>query len=733
MAPGRMPLRGQIARRIPRRISHRIPHRSLGALAVALLLAVGLAVSPMSTGVAVAANPLRVQAEASYTLDPGARRVHVAIHYEVTDLKPDSAQFTYYYTGYTFAIQPEARNVRASDSRGALSVKTKAHEFYVETTVTFRSNLFYRQTAKFAVRYDLVGGAPRSSSSIRIGRAFSTFGVWAWGDAGRGSVVVRTPQGFGDQVVGDPMSTSSSGGAETLRATPADPEAFYAIVSAENPLAYTSDRLSLDGGVEIVVMAWPEDHAWDDTVAKTLRTAMPKLRELIGLDWPVAHDLNVRERYTPALEGYAGVFFTESQRIDVSEDLDPVVIVHEVSHAWLNGDLFVERWIYEGLAQEYAWRVQTAVGGPAGAAPSRPELDDPGYVRLESWTFPEVIRDQETDDHERFGYQASFWVIDQVVRSVGVEQMREAFANAEANLTAYPGAGTPEAVGRIDSWRRFLDLAQSIDRPDQIDLVKAFADFVLRENDVDDLINRADARDQYRLLLIDGDGWLPGWYVREPMGEWRFDVAEKRMTEATAVLALRTQVGAAAGALGLESNGALKTAYEGATNGFNAATSLAHGELDALAAIAEAKANVEAEPDLLTTIGLLGETPGASYAAARDAFQRGDVAGARASAAAAAALVTGAAAVGQGRLLLAIAVAIALLVLLVIVAVAARRRRRRRALALAALAGSFGSVVAGSLEPGATEPYATLAADPEAAPAAPTERPPDADGGFGPA
>ncbi|HEY3188392.1 MAG TPA: hypothetical protein VGJ70_13020, partial [Solirubrobacteraceae bacterium] len=628
-----MPLRGQIVR------------RRLGALVVASFLGLGLAITPAGGSVVLAADPLRVKADATYTLDPGAGRVHVVLQYQMTDLKPNSAQYIYYYSSYHFGIQPEARSIRATDSAGALAVTTKPHANYIEVTVNFRSYLYYRDTGKFTVRYDLVGGAPRSSSSIRIGRAFSTFGVWAWGDTGRGSVVVRTPQGFGDQVVGDPMSVSSSGGAETLRATPEEPETFFAIVSAENPLAYKTDRLSLEGGVEIVIKAWPEDHAWDDTVAKTLRTAMPTLRELIGLDWPVAHDLNVRERYTPALEGYAGVFFTDSQRIDVSEDLDPVTIVHEASHAWFNDGLFVERWIYEGLAQEYAWRVQTADGGPAGEAASRPDLHDKGFVRLEAWTFPEVIRDQETDDHERFGYQASFWVIDQIVQSVGVEHMRKAFANAEANLTAYPGAGAPEEVGRVDNWRRLLDLTQSIDRPDQVDLVKAFGDFVLRENDIRDLLDRADARDQYRLLLIDGDGWLPGWYVRQPMGEWRFDVAGKRMTEASAVLALRKQVDDAAAALGLEPDGALKTAYEGATNGFDAATGLADGELAALAAIAETKAKVEAEPDLLAQIGLIGETPGAEYAAARDAFGRGDVEGARTSAAAASALVTGAAAV----------------------------------------------------------------------------------------
>ena len=708
-----MPLRGQIAR------------RRLGAFAVALLLGIGLAISPAGSGVALAAGPLRVQADASYTLDPAAGRVHVAIQYEVTDLKPNSARFTYYYSGYTFAIQPEARSVRATDRGGALSVKTKAHEFYLETTVTFRTNIFYRQTAKFTVRYDLVGGAPRSASSIRIGRAFSTFGVWAWGDPGRGSVVVRTPQGFGDQVAGDTMSISSSGGASTLSATPAEPETFYAIVSAENPLAYKTDRLSLEGGVEIVVMAWPEDHAWDDTTAKTLRTAMPTLRELIGLDWPVAHDLTVRERYTPALEGYAGIFFTDSQRIDVSEDLDPVTIVHEASHAWFNEGLFIERWIYEGLAQEYAWRVQQAVGGEDGGAPTKPSPDDPGFVLLSEWAFPEVIRDQTTDDRERYGYQASFSVIHRLVSSVGVERMRAAFAAADAHVTAYPGAGTPERVSSTNGWKRFLDLVESFERSDSTETERSLRDLVLTPSSARELDDRSAARAAYRGLLDAGAGWLPGWYVRRPMGEWRFDVAESHVAEATAVLGLRTQLDTAAAALGLEPDDALKSAYEGATDGLDAATSLGHAELDALAAIADAKAKVEAEPDLLSKIGLLGETPGVAYAAARDAFERGDVDGARTSAAAAAALVTGAAAVGQGRLILGIAVAVAMLVLVVILAVAVRRRRRGRAVELAAAP----SPASPAPEPDRGGPYATLAADPDAAPAAPTERPPDMEGG----
>jgi len=688
--------------------------RGLAGLLVAFALGFGLAISPMAAGPAAAADPLRVVADATYTLDPSAGRVHVSIQYEVTNLKPNSSQFIYFYTGYRFAIHREAKSIKASDSGGALSVEATNHDRYIELTVDFRRSIHYQDTARFTVRYDLAGGAPRSDSPIRIGKAFATWGVWAWGDAGRGSVVVKLPQGFGSSIDGDPMTKTSAGGREALRAEPDEPEEFYAIVSAENPLAYTQDRLSLDGGVEIVVRAWPEDRKWDTTVSSTLQTALPALRQLIGLDWPVAHDLDVRERYTPALEGYAGVFFTDQQRIDVSEDLDPVVIVHEASHAWFNESMFVERWIYEGLAEEYAWRVQQAAGGGDDGPPTAPKRNDPGAVRLETWSFPQVIRDQQTDDTERYGYQASFWVVHQFVDAVGVDQMRRAFALATAHTTAYPGAGEPEAVSVSNGWKRFLDLVEGPDREGPADAERSLRDFVLTSGYEAELRERTAARTAYRDLLAAGAGWLPGWYVRKPMGDWAFPLAGKRISEATAVLALRDQVNGAAAALGLHPDGALKTAYEGAKSDLDDATALANDELAALGAITDAKTKVEAEPDLISKIGLLGSTPRDSYENARSAFERGDIAASKASAAAAAATVVGAVALGQQRLTIGIAVAVGVIALVVALRLI---RRHRGARAGAMLAGAA-----------ATGPYATLAADLDAAPPVSSE-PPDAEGG----
>lgn len=689
------------------------PLRRLGGIALAAVLAVGLGISPLATQPALAAGPLRTQADATYTLDPDAGRVRVAIDVTQTNLKPDTPSVTYYYVTFAFALQPEARSIRVAGG-SAYRISTTKRKGFIEAVVHVSRALFYRQSTSFTIRYELVGGKPRSESPIRVGRAFATFAVWAWGDAGRSTVSVRTPAGFVTTAEGDRMTVGTAGSGAALRAEPEDPARFYAIISSENIDAYGETRLSLGPGVEIVVRAWPEDATWDDTVADTLRDGVPKLLELIGLDWPVDDDLDVRERYTPSLEGYAGVFLTDEQRIEVSEDLDPDVIVHEASHAWFNPDLFVERWIYEGLAQEYARLVLDAIGSEDGRIAVKPALDHPGFADLAFWVHPRVIRDQETDDAEQFGYDASHWVIHQIVEAAGVERMRQAFASAEANLTAYPGEGNVETVLPNDGWMRLLDLAQPIEAPDSEAVDRALRDFVLAPFGEGQLTDRSAARDAYRDLLDAGDGWVPPWFVRKPLGEWRFDDATERMVAATAVLGLRDEVVAAAEGLDLQPGDALERAYEGAQDGFDGPTAIAEDQLGALGALADARTMVDATPDLLTRIGLMGEAPRAPYEAGRDAFESGDLAEATRLAGVAAAIITGAAAVGQGRLIAVVAGFLAVLLLLLAI-VLLRRRNRRRTLALAAT-------------PAATPSGGTLAADPGEAPAPHGASPPDDEG-----
>jgi len=679
-------------------------------LLAALAIAVGLVVAPPTVRPALAAEPLRIEVEATYTVDPEAGRIHVELDVAATNLKPNDGTTAYYYEEIFFGVQLEATRLRASDSAGSLEAAIRRRDDYTAITVGLRAPLFYRDAGRFTIRFDLPGGVPRSTTPIRVGAAFATFGVWAWGDPGLGSVEVRLPAGFEGQVTGDEMIVAEVDGAEVLRAAPAEPYRFFAIVDAENAAAYARTRISLAGGVELVILAWPEDDAWHRTVTSTLESGMPVLRELIGLDWPVRHDLEVRERYTPALEGYAGVFYRD-ESIDVSEDLDPLVIVHEASHAWFNDDLFSGRWIAEGLAQEYAWRVMAEVGDP-GEGPSRPSPDDPAAVALTVWSHPGVIRDQETDDAERYGYAASWWVVHLAVEVAGEERMRWVFDSVVGNTTAYLGAGPAEEHLGVDGFARFYDLVEDVAGPPAPELDEAFRQFVMAPGQVALLDARRNARAAYRDLLAIGDGWLPGWYVRRPLDAWQFPLAEDRIGEATAVLALRDDVTTVAETLELAPDDALRLAYESARADFTAASALGRQQLEALGAIDGARLRLDAEPDLLTAVGLLDADPEVPYEAARNAFEAGELGQAIGLAATSVAIIAGAAAVGQGRVLMAVAIALA--ILLVAALLLFRRRRRRRAATVATVA----TMATGA---GPTEPYATLAPDRDGRPEPPAE------------
>ena len=120
------------------------------------------------------------------------------------------------------------------------------------------------------------------------------------------------------------------------------------------------------------------------------------IRAARALDWPVSGDLTVTEVHTPLLEGYAGIYESLTDEIRISEDLDDQTILHEASHAWFDHAFIDERWILEGLAEEYAARARAQLGyeGPDGPDPVAP--DDAAAFPLDEWPAPGRIDDKAT-------------------------------------------------------------------------------------------------------------------------------------------------------------------------------------------------------------------------------------------------------------------------------------------------------------------------------------------------
>ncbi|MEA2547289.1 MAG: hypothetical protein QOI09_2562 [Chloroflexota bacterium] len=644
-------------------------------LVVATVLATTVGLAPIAARPAAAAgDALTLAASTSYTVQPAKHVVRVVLDLTATNNKANTTAggivTRYFYQGARLAIQAEARNVRATTGGARLTATVSPADGYETLEVRFGSGLFYHQTTKVRITFDLPGGAPRSKSDIRVGSAFATFVAWAFGDTG--SVRIVVPAGFDAATTGSVVTRATSAGATVFSANAIqDVGAWYAVVNADRQAGLTSDRIDLPGGEHLVVRAWPEDALWRKRVKTLLTKGLPELVKLTGLDWPVSSDLQIFEVHTPLLEGYAGVFFENQAKIEISEDLEDLTILHEASHAWFNRDLFLGRWLNEGFADAYAARALDALGS-SGWAPAKVNPKDAAAIPLADWTTPGRITDAATNAREQYGYEASWTVIRSLIGEIGVDGMQTVLQAAKDRHIAYVGAVPAETVGDAVDWRRFLDLVDETAGSVKAD--DLFRSWVLNAADRATLDARAVARTAYHGLVDAGRGWLPPAFVRVPMSTWDFGSAEERIPVAAAILASRDQIAAVVAPLQIDPPAALRTAYESATDSLAPAQTLADSELAAARALVAAEEAAGAPRDTWMDIGLFGETRDANLAAARSAFQAG-AADAADQADRVTTLLGRAAAVGQSRVIAGIGTLVVITLLLLAAMFFIPRRR----------------------------------------------------------
>ena len=707
------------------------PSRAAGRGLVALVAAVTLLASLAAGPAQAADDALRLAVATTYRVDPAGAVVHVTLDVRATNLKPSTATTFFYFDTLSFGIQPEARSISATQNGRTLSLTARTRDGYRQVVVK-TPRLLFRQPTLTRIAFDLPSGEPRSDSTIRVGRAHTRFPVWAWGDTGLADVRVILPRAFAAEVqsfpldTGQPLHSSPGSGQPTYVADDIeDPNRWHATVDAANRNGLTDVRLDLPDKA-IAIHAWPEDTEWLDRVTDVLETGLPDLETAIGLPWPVTDELSVSEVSTAAIEGYAGLYDSADDEIRISEELDEQVIVHEAAHAWFDGGLFAQRWISEGLADEYAARVVAANAGTVRLEPPPIRPLSAGAFRLNAWPPPSRI-DTDTRVTESFGYDASWTVIAAIVAEVGEAGMRDVFEAAAARRLAYAGEGPAETTTATTDWRRFLDLVEELGGATTA--TGLFEGWIVTDDEATELTERTAARAEYAALLEDGGTWRPGILVRKPMSAWQFDTAHAAMALARTVLADRTALEAATDELRLPFPTTLEGAYEGADSADD--LELLDARLDAwLTAAAKVRtardALVVARAPLVE-LGLIGTEPDTAYRAALAAFAAGDDAAAVGGSSATLAVLAGAEEIGRGRALAAGTGAIVVVVLLVLaVAFLVSRSRRRRSASPAAASPTDGS--------GAWPAAAALSAQSAgpAGPAAPAS-PADPAGPAGPA
>jgi hypothetical protein len=687
-----------------------------------------------------AADGLDIKADATYRIDTDDAVVRVRIDVVITNRTPNrtvnvpgGTQTTqYYYNSLTLPMQLEGRGATATSGGSTLRTSTSTEEGYRLVTIRF-PNLFYQRSRTIRLEYEIRAGKPRSTSDIRVGPAFATFTAWAVGDDGKSTVRIVLPAGFEDDGYGTKVTTTMDDGRRILRSGAiADPGDWYRVIIADRPEALT-DLTVGTADESIVIHAWPDDTEWIETVGSVLEEGVPLLKEAIGLPWPVNRDLDVYQVHTPLLEGYGGFYDSRADEIRISEDLDPHLILHEASHAWLDSDLLGERWIYEGLAETYSARVLVAIDGDApDPAPAAVTSDDAAAFPLSTWPQPERIDDDETAARETYGYAASWTIMQAIVDDIGIEGMQEVLLALDDRTSAYRQEGRPAPVRDSSDWRRFLDLIEEVGASSP--MTERFRTWVVRDEDHDELDARLDAREVLDALEVAGDGWAPPVTVLASMGRWRFQDALDSMTVAQGVLDARDDLAAIEADLGTTSPDDLEERYERIV--WDEDATALEDELASRGAVAtELIATREAlavEPSLLAQIGLMGELPATGLETGLDAYTSGDMDAASDGAGTSMALLDGAEAVGQERVIMAAAITLAtILALVVLIALVwrwRRGRRRRRALAVAGLSTTLAATpVLGPMAPTLEIAPVPITTEPTLSDPPPTESRPGAD------
>ena len=417
---------------------------------------------------AAAADGLTITAATTYTIDPpaGVVRTQLELSFEnvVAPVTEGATIRSTFFTGVDFGIHGDATSIAAQSGGVPLAVATSPVDEEIQVlSITFPDQLDYGERIDVLVTWDLPGQPPRAVAPWRTNEAFAAFVAYAYGDPGLGGVRIVAPVDLEVSIpavdageVAQPV-VSSDGVVDVWSFEAiAEPGRFGPVVISTNDAALTETVLDVEGR-EVVVQAWPDDPEWTAFMGGQVSTGLTELEALIG--FPVHDDrpVVIRESVEPILEGFAGWFDQNTGVIEVGEDLDPALVLHEISHAWFNSDLSGSRWINEGLAEAYANLVIVGDGGTAREVPV-PAATDPGAQPLATWEQPATSTPDA--DVETYGYDASYFVMDQLIDEIGAEGMAAVLGAIEAETEAYVGDAAPETTTVLTDWRRLLDLAE---------------------------------------------------------------------------------------------------------------------------------------------------------------------------------------------------------------------------------------------------------------------------------
>jgi hypothetical protein len=644
--------------------------------AIAALMAVGaLCVQWSSPATVMAAGPgLSFISASTWTADPNAGRVHVAVAVTATSHTVDQSLRSYYFPGMQLTLPASTQGFTASVADGrSLPVSILSSTVYgVVLDVAFDRRLYSGQNVSFELRFDLVDSGSSTDRDLRIDRDLMSFPVAAFGTQGTpgSSVSVVFPAGFTVQQDFGGLIRTTDGSSEAVfvAASLPDATALNAWFTASRPVPASDflERVTAVGRLQVTLRYWKDDPAWADQVERTLQAGYPVLTEMIGLGDPANRAITIQEVSSQSISGSSGQYDQTSGQVQVSYLADPFVLLHEIAHLWFNGNLASDVWIDEGFASYYAEQAALQLGMPDHS----PQLTDrllPARLPLNDWVGP----DEPDSITTAYLYGASIELAKETVALAGLNGLRQVWAEIRADKSPYqPAVGTTvtSLAGHGTDWRGLLDYLEQTTGKSYESIWRRW---VVDPSQAADLTLRDQARADYAAAAVAAGTWSLPPDIREAMESWQFARAEGLIADAKTVLADGQQIARLAPAESMTPPTTLRVAFEGQS--VAVASLEARNELAALGAIVAARQGRVESQGAARAVGLLGADPEADLAAARKAFSQGDVAKAKSLADAARSAWEGANGSGEARILGASALAAALLLFLLAMIVSPRR------------------------------------------------------------
>lgn len=568
------------------------------------VVAVTLMAAALTTTPAQAVEGMEVEAATTYRVDAAKGTVRVQVTAHVTNTLPSQTSGAYintpYFDYFVVPVVGPVKAVRANSSVGGeLSVRVEEERGATFLLVDLSPNLVYGTPQTITLDFELPGQPPRSKTVTRVNPGFAGWFVAGLGDPGNIDITIDVPKSF--QLSASRSirpKAESRGGRQVYRLTGLkDPAKALFFASASNDSRLSVRRLEA-AGTRVTIKAWPDDQRWQRFAANWVRRGLPVLEDLVGLESP-RDRLTVLESSRTYHVGYAGAYVPELGIVEVGDLLDESVMLHELTHMWFNDDLFTQRWITEGLAEEFTNRALPKLGEKA-----RPPKPLPANRRdatpLNEWEAPRPL-DPTRARIEGDAYNDSYAVVHEITEEIGIDGLRKVLAAAADGRPAYALDSSDPGETTVRDWRYFYDLAELVGGSEKVE--ELFNEHVLDDYERSLLRARAGARRKLDKLTAASDGWRPPLQLRQAMGAWSFS-GTFMFDEAEELLKRAQNVVEDFAAAGIDAERRLQTEYESAASYRALGETLDEYEQAAAEIAAVAQRAATAGP--LARVGLLG-------------------------------------------------------------------------------------------------------------------------------